>query len=164
MDQTTPESQGQGDRRHRISIGRILVALFIIFASLAFITTVIPAFHFKRNLAKVKLTVERMQMIAEVFENKKASTGSEPMEITIEEVASLVRDSDGIKDGWGQPFQLVSNDQGYVLVSLGSDGLAQRSDPWSYPEGVAASFSDDIVMVNGHFRVRPEALEWLGEN
>lgn len=65
-------------------------------------------------------------------------------------------------DKWGQPYRYFVRNlqkdgpQEYVILCNGSDGLAERQDPWSYPQVATTDYARDIVYSNGEFIQYPE--------
>jgi general secretion pathway protein G len=59
-----------------------------------------------------------------------------------------------IVDGWGLPFQVESRAEGYRLLSLGKDGLADGCG-----RGATTSFDSDICFVDGSYDQWPEGLQ-----
>jgi len=56
-------------------------------------------------------------------------------------------------DGWNRALQFSSRADGYQIVSLGKDGVAQGCD------GGATEFGSDICFVNGQFTQWPEGMQ-----
>jgi hypothetical protein len=66
------------------------------------------------------------------------------------------------QDHWGNPYRYLTRDgqasgpQEYLIISLGSDGLAEVQEPWSYPQGVTVDYKSDLVYSMGSFIRYPE--------
>ena len=59
------------------------------------------------------------------------------------------------KDGWNRTFFVMSDGDGYTLISYGRDGLANA--PWIY--GPTQRFNDDIVYWCGGFFQWPDGVQ-----
>ncbi len=64
-----------------------------------------------------------------------------------------------VNDGWNQPLNYTSDGQGYTVLSLGSDFVAEDS----YVEGPTHHFWQDIVFRNGQFYQWPEGAQASGD-
>ena len=66
----------------------------------------------------------------------------------------------GVFDGWGG-IGFEPKAQNYAVVCLGTDGLPEVKDPWSYPHGPTTDYANDIVYSDGQFIRYPEGRSQL---
>jgi type II secretory pathway pseudopilin PulG len=145
-----------------IVIGLVLLVPFIgILAAIA-----IPNFLTAMNRSKQKRTMADMRTIGTVLEAYATDNRVYPAADSLDALRPLVVPK-YIKqlptlDGWTHPFRYAPRENGYSLVSAGSDGVFNQA-PAEYTKGTTNKFDCDIVLSNGEFVVYPEGVQQGGQ-
>ena len=117
--------------------GLSLIEILIVLAIIGIFTLIaVPSVINYLELGRKKATeieLQRVDLFLTTFlanDNKYPETLNELMD------SGLVKDKDGLKDGWGREYSysVNSDNQGYILFSLGKDGISGSDDDLSSPE------------------------------
>jgi hypothetical protein len=130
-------------------VGSVFVLWVLIVAAIA-----IPNLLNAIDRGKGKRTLADSRDIAIAIESYAETNELYPQAGSLEELRHLLvpahAQSIPVVDGWGHPFQVVSDSDGYEIRSAAKDGLFESAPP----RGATSSFGADIVWRNG------EVVQW----
>lgn len=121
--------------------------------------------------ARARHAMADLRSISTAAEQFSVDHNSYPVAASIDELARILEPQYVKKlphaDDWGNPYRYfvrrIQKDepQNYVVVCLGSDGIPEVKDPWSYPQGPTTDYANDIVYSDGQFIRYPEGRSQL---
>lgn len=109
--------------------------------------------------SRAKRTMADTKTIAEVIENYRCAKGEYPKIHSMMEVVRLEpmleKWKDGLKDGWGVPFEVSSSSKGYWIISKGGDAQFDVAHYDQYPINHVIWPESDFVFHNGMWIQNP---------
>lgn len=116
--------------------------------------------------ARTMWTMADIRRIATAAERYAVDHNAYPVAQSMDELSAVLEptyiDSLPRRDQWGSSYRYSTRDvqasgpQEYLIISLGSDGVAEPYEPWGYPRGATVDYRNDIVYSQGAFVRYPE--------
>ena len=148
------EGTERNTRRRAIPVGlEVVIVLTVILGGFALVYG--PSLSNSMDRGKQVETMKAMRMIRGELDERLEAGHAYPQYVgsTADQQAPDVFAN--IRDGWGRPLHVRSDEHGFMLTSFGKDGQPDNRPGSNESEIETTKYISDIVMRNGNFVVRP---------